>query len=140
MELSWSCLENISRTKAFDIWYLFPFYAVNRNLPRSGAIRQANEELLTKIFGSPDWKQCIYQESPQLSFLDGLNLEKIPNGLKDYIQNRLTETFPTVVPNPALLRNKKNAPIFLLCFAGSNPSSAAKRLSLSGAKHILDHV
>ena len=141
MELSWSCLEKISNTKAFDVWYLFPFSAVNRNLPRSGAIQQGNEKLLTKIFGSSDWKQNIYQESSQLTLLeDDPNLEKIPNGLKDYIQNRLEKTFPSVATNPALLRNEKNSPIFLLCFAGSNPDKKAKGLSLKGAKHILDHV
>ena len=139
MELSWSCLEKIRNTKAFDVWYLFPFSAVNRNLPRSGEIQMPNEALITKIFGSPDWKDHIYKESPQMSLLDGPNLEKT-DGLKDYIQNRLAQTFPTVAPNPVLLRNEKNSPMFLLCFAGSNPSGAAKGLSLNGAKHILDHV
>jgi three-Cys-motif partner protein len=140
MQLSWSCLETISNTKAFDVWYLFPFSAVNRNLPKSGVIRQPNEELLTKIFGSADWKEHIYQESPQISMFDEPDLQKVPNGLKEYIQNRLSETFPTVTPNSAILRNEKNSPIFLLCFAGSNPSSAAKELSLKGAKYILDHI
>jgi hypothetical protein len=75
-----------------------------------------------------------------MTFLGEPDMEKMPGGLKDYIQSRLSQTFPTVAPNPALLRNEKNSPIFLLCFAGSNPSGAAKGLSLKGAKHILDHV
>jgi three-Cys-motif partner protein len=140
MELSWSCLEKIKNTKAFDVWYLFPFSAVNRNLPRSGEIQQANENLLTKIFGSSDWKQYIYQESPQLSMLGDPNMEKVPDGLKDYIQGRLAQTFPTVAQNPALLRNKMNSPMFLLCFAGSNPNEKARGLSLKGANHILKHI
>ena len=140
MELSWSCLEKIKNTKAFDVWYLFPFSAVNRNLPKSGEIQHANENLLTKIFGSSDWKQHIYQESPQLTLFGDPNMEKIPDGLKDYIQSRLSQTFPTVAPNPVLLRNEKNSPIFLLCFAGSNPNEKARGLSIKGAIHILDHV
>jgi three-Cys-motif partner protein len=140
MELSWSCLEKISKTKAFDVWYLFPFSAVNRNLPRSGAIQRQNEDLLTKIFGSPDWKQQIYQESTQTSLFNEPELERIPDGLMDYIQSRLLHTFPTVAPNPVFLRNKQNSPLFLLCFAGSNPSKAAKELSLKGAKYILEHT
>ena len=140
MELSWSCLEKISETKVFDVWYLFPFSATQRNLPRSGSIQQPNEKLLTKIFGSPDWKQHIYQESPQLNIWNDPDMEKIPEGLKDYIQSRLAQTFPTVAPNPALLRNEKNSPLFLLCFAGSNPNVKAMSLSLKGAKHILDYV
>ena len=140
MELSWSCLEKINKTKAFDVWYLFPFSAVNRNLPRSGEIQQVNKELLTKIFGASDWEQRIYQESLQQSLFEDPNMEKIPDGLKQYIQGRLKETFPTVAPNPAMLRNEKNSPLFLLCFAGSNPGEAARGLSLRAAKHILDHV
>ena len=141
MDLGWTSLEKISKTKIFDVWYLFPFSAVTRNLPNSGIIQQANEEKLTRIFGSSDWKQHIYQTSPQQTLFDDLtNLEKIPNGLEDYLQKRLQETFPTVAPNPARLYNEKNSPLFLLCFAGSNPSIKAKRLSLKGANYILNHV
>jgi three-Cys-motif partner protein len=140
MELSWSCLEAIRRTEAFDVWYLFPFSAVSRNLPRSGEIQQANEALLDKIFGNSDWKTRIYQESPQTTLFDETTLEKIPGGLKDYILGRLDETFPTVAKNPVLLRNEKNSPMFLLCFAGSNPSKSAKGLALKGANYILEHV
>ena len=140
MELSWSCLEKICKTKAFDVWYLFPFSATQRNLPRSGEIQQANEDLLTKIFGSTDWKQHIYQESNQMKLWGDPDVEKIPEGLKNYIQSRLNQTFPTIAPNPVMLRNEKNSPMFLLCFAGSNPDVKAKALALKGAKHILDHV
>ena len=140
MELSWSCLTKISNTKVFDVWYLFPFSATQRNLPRSGEIQQANEDLLTKIFGSDDWMQHIYQESNQMKLWGSPDIEKIPEGLKDYLLSRLEQTFPTVAPNPVLLRNDKNSPMFLLCFAGSNPDVKAKALSLRGAKHILDHV
>lgn len=141
MDLSWLCLENISRTKAFDVWYLFPFSAVNRNLPNSGEIRPANENILTKIFGSADWKSKIYTESRQQTIFEEPGLEKVPvDGLKQYVLSRLKDTFYTVAPNPALLKNEKNSPLFLLCFAGSNPSKAAQELSLKGAKHILEKI
>ena len=141
MQLSWTCLEKISETKAFDVWYFFPFSAVNRNLPISGEIQNANKDLLTKIFGTTEWEQNIYKESPQQSFFDDPNLEKIPvYGLKQYIINRLESTFPTVAPNPALLLNSNNSPIFLLCFAASNPGNAARGLALKGANHILEHM
>jgi len=142
MDLSWSCLESISRTKAFDVWYLFPFSAVNRNLTTSGKILPANEAKLTKIFGSSDWKTIIYKESPQLTYLDEPNLAKASvEGLKQYILGRLQETFyGAVAPNPALLRNKMNSSLFLLCFAASNPNEQAKALALKLAKHILEKV
>jgi len=140
MDLDWSSLEKISRTKAFDVWYLFPFSAVTRNLPNSGAIQPANENKLTRVLGSSDWKQYIYEESLQQSLFDEPDLVKIPDGLQQYILNRLNDTFPTVAPNPALLRNEKNSTLFLLCFTGSNPSKKAQERALAGANHILKHI
>ena len=140
MDLEWSSLEKISRTKAFDVWYLFPFSAVTRNLPRSGSIQSANENRLTKVLGSSDWKQYTYEESQQQTLFDEPNLIKVPDGLKQYILRRLNDTFPMVAPNPALLRNEKNSSLFLLCFTGSNPSEKAKARALAGANHILKHI
>ena len=137
MDLTWSSLEKISKTRVFDVWYLFPLSAVTRNLPNNGRIPQAWEDNLTKVFGSPDWKQHIYQESSQMTLFAESEIEKIPNGLIDYIQHRLQDTFPTVSSHPFVLRNTTNAPMFLLCFAGSNPSEKAKKLSLNAANQIL---
>ena len=141
MELSWSCLEKISKTQAFDVWYLFPLSAVTRNLPTDGDIRPATENTLTKVFGAPDWKSKIYTESPQKTLFGEPNMERIPvNGLRQYILGRLKETFCTVAPNPALLKNEKNSPLFLLCFAMNNPGKNARELSLRVANHILEHI
>lgn len=140
MDLAWSSLERISNTRVFDVWYLFPLTAVTRNLPNNGKIPPAWEVNLTKIFGSPDWKQYIYQEASQLSLFEEESLVKIPNGLINYTLLRLKETFPTVAPNPYILRTARRVPLFLLCFAGSNPSEKAKRLSLNIANHILENM
>ena len=140
MDLDWSCLEKISRTEIFDVWYLFPFSAVTRNLPRSGSIKPANERKLTKVLGTSDWKQYLYEESMQQSLFDESELIKVPDGLKQFILRRLRETFPTVAQNPASLRNEKNSSLFLLCFTGSNPSEKAQARALAGANHILKHI
>jgi len=141
MELSWSCLEKISKTQAFDVWYLFPLSAVNRNLPKSGEIHQSNENILTKVFGSDDWKEHIYKESMQMTLMDEAYMEKVTiEEMKQYIIKLLNKTFPTVSPNSAILRNDKNSPLFLLCFAGSNPNPTAHDLSLRGANYILKHI
>lgn len=141
MSMPWSCLEEISKTEAFDIWYLFPFYAVNRNLFRNRNIPAGTKETLTKILGASDWESEIYKESPQLSFFDEKNYEKVgTQEVKEYIIKRLKETFSTVSDKAAILRNEKHAPLFLLCFAGSNPSPAAKKVSLSVANYLLTHI
>ena len=141
MNLEWSCLEHISNTEVFDVWYFFPFMAVNRNLNKNGKIKPANKETLNRILGTEDWENHIYSKSPQLSFLDDDVFQKANvEDIKTYILNRLKQTFPTVSENPVLLSNERKSPQFLLCFAGSNPSSQAKKLSLKAADHILKHM
>jgi len=45
-----------------------------------------------------------------------------------------------VAPNRALLMNSKNSPMFLLCFAASNPSKKVGELALRGVNYILEHI
>lgn len=141
MDLAWNCLNRISLTGVFDVWYLFPFSAVNRNLYKNGKIPLANRKALNEILGTNDWEDKIYSNSPQMSFLDEVNLEKAnTTSIKNYILSRLWETFPTVSPKAVLLQNERNSPMFLLCFAGSNPNPKAQGLSLKAANYILEHI
>ena len=141
MQLSWECLERISNTKALDVWYLFPFSAVNRNLNRNKKIHEANKKIISKILGTDDWEEAIYKESDQMTLFDQVDYEKEDTqGIKNYILDRLRSVFPTVSDNAVLLKNAKNSPYFLLCFAGSNPSQKAKSLSLKVADYLLDKI
>lgn len=35
-QVNWTTLENVAQTKSIDVWYLFPFSALNRMLPKNG--------------------------------------------------------------------------------------------------------
>ena len=142
MDLEWECLNKISSTKVFDVWYLFPFMAVNRNLPKNGKILPANKNKLDRILGvSSNWAGEVYSDSPQLSFLeDNLKQKGSIDIIQNFILRRLKQTFPTVSEKAVLLKNDRNSPQFLLCFAGSNPSSAARKLSLKAADYILTNM
>jgi len=141
MDLEWACLHQVSKTKVFDVWYLFPFMAINRNLYKNGKIPLANKRKISLILGTDDWEKIIYSDSPQLSFFDGNNYQKTSvDNIKNYILARLKQTFPTVSDQAVLLRNDRNSPQFLLCFAGSNPSSQSKMLSLRAADYILSRL
>jgi len=141
MHLPWESLTKICRTGVFDVWYLFPFMAVNRNLFKDGKMPNENREILNRIMGTTDWENEIYKASEQLNLFGTTDYEKTDvGGVKEYIIRRLKETFPTVSSKPALLRNEKNSPVFLLCFAGSNPNKKAHDASLRVANHILSHM
>jgi len=140
MALDWGSLMKISNTQAFDVWYLFPYSAVTRNMNKNGRIPQANKDRLDRLFGTDSWKEEIYKESQQMTLFGDSEIEKSPDGLKSFIIKRLGETFSKVAPNPAILRNVKNSPLFLLCFAVSNPNKGAQDLALKIANHILKHT
>jgi three-Cys-motif partner protein len=141
MDLEWACLSEVSNTRMFDVWYLFPFMAVNRNLYNNSKIPTANKNKLNRILGTNDWEKIIYSDSPQLSFLEENIKQKTSiNNIKNFILTRLKQTFPTVSDQAELLRNERNSPLFLLCFAGSNPSKRASVLSLKAADYILSRM
>jgi len=142
MSLSWECLEEISKTQIFDVWYLFPFMALNRNLYKDiSKLPQANKDKITSILGTYEWIKEIYNESPQTNLFDeDVYEKKAVEDVKKYILKRLATIFPTVSPNAVLLRNSVNSPIFLLCFMGSNPNPKAIKPSLQVADHILKHA
>ena len=58
------------------------------------------------------------------------------NDIEDYVGKRLKTIFPHVEP-PKRLLSQKNAPLFSLFFAVSNPQAAAITLAKKGAAHIL---
>jgi three-Cys-motif partner protein len=141
MQLSWESLENVSKTRAIDVWYFFPFYALNRNLQTKGIIPDSSKKAISRLLGTDKWEEEIYKESLQLTLFGESTLEKTDTeGLRKYIIKRLSQTFPAVSDKAALLNNEKNAPIFLLCFAGSNPSEKAKEASLRVANHLLSNI
>ena len=143
MDLRWDCLNKVSATKVLDVWYLFPFMALNRNFYRNGKIPKANKEKISLILGidESEWESKIYSNSPQLSFLeDNIKQKASIDGIKNLVINRLKQTFPTVSEKAVILRNKTKSPQFLLCFAASNPSKAAGHLSKKVADDILSKM
>ena len=135
-------LHSIASTKAIDVWYLFPVMAAQRLMPNDVKVYDnynSWKKKLDELFGSDDWYSRFYQESPQLT-LDGFGeIEKTvsEDTLKAYIIERLKVVFPNVASNPRMLYNTNNSPLFLFCFAVSNPDNRAFGLALKVANHIL---
>jgi three-Cys-motif partner protein len=142
MNLKWSSLEAISNTKAFDLWYLFPLSALARVLQRDGKIPVLHKEKINYLLGTTEWENEIYYESPQISLFGEQYLERLSiDGIRRYIIRRLKSVFPGVSDESTVLRNpQNNSPLFLLCFATSNPSNKVIKISLNAADHILTHT
>lgn len=139
MQVEWKTIESIAQTQAIDLWILFPLgQAVNRLLTRHEPPKGAWADRLTTIFGSNEWKEAFYRRKMQHTlFGDQEVLEKDADfrAIGEFFVERLKSVFMGVAANPLPLRNSRNVPIFLLCFAAANPKGA--RTAVKIAQNIL---
>ncbi|MGB3767589.1 MAG: three-Cys-motif partner protein TcmP [Phormidesmis sp.] len=143
MQVPWSTVEKIAKTQAIDLWYLFPIgVAVNRLLKKNGEISTSNRESLDRIFGETDWFEAFYDlvKINDIFGTTSVRHEKTADfdTIKAYLIRRLKDTFPGVAENPLCLKNSRNAPLYLLCFACSNRYGADVATKI--AQHILSPV
>ncbi len=121
----------------FFLWLL----TVNRNLKNDGEIRDAWRDKLNSVFGDDDWFQKFYQrpQQKQISIFDEKDrwqkTDDIFAEVEQYFMKQLQGIFAGVADNPLSLRNSKNVPLYLLCFAAGNPRGAPTAVKI--AQHIL---
>lgn len=147
MEVEWETLTYISKTKAIDLWYLFPTNGVIRQLNKTLSSIEREEkyksEAIDRIFGNCDWRNEFYKiETPQQNDLFGdIALEPLKDTnirkLEEFTKKRLETIFP-VVAKPLVLP-QKGAQLFSLFFCVSNPNEKAIGLSMRAANYILQN-
>jgi len=146
-QVNWTTLEYVAQTKSIDVWYLFPFSALERMLPKNGRYDKW-EDCIDRLLGDPGWRDEFYKKDPQMTLFDFLPEQRQSDGerivkdanpehIKDYILSRLGTIFPCVSNHARIFRNRRRSPMFLFCFAVSNESIAAQKLALRIANHIL---
>lgn len=139
MQVEWDTIKALAKTKAIDVWILFPLgVAVNRLLRKDGVINSKIKERLDKIFGSDDWISEFYiEEETESLFGSEQRTRKIGDfdKISKYFNNRLKSIFAGVAENPIPLFNSRNNPLYLLCFAAANERGAKAALNI--ANYIL---
>lgn len=148
-QVNWAMLENVAQTKSIDVWYLFPFSALERMLPKNGKYDRW-ENCIDRLLGDSGWREEFYKKDPQMTLFDNFSeseqcdsermiKDANPDHIKKYILSRLEKIFPCVSKEAQIFRNSKNSPMFLFCFAVSNESPKAQRLALRIANYILEN-
>jgi three-Cys-motif partner protein len=139
MEVEWSLIEAIAETQAIDLWLLFPLgVAVNRLLPRKNPPPEGWDRALTRMFGTDDWRDAFYNVTVDDTLFGKVEQTKRsvdPAKIGEYFVKRLKTVFCSVAENPLPLRNSRNVPLYLLCFAAGNPRGAKTAVKI--AQHIL---
>jgi three-Cys-motif partner protein len=141
MQVEWKTIEAIGKTKAIDLWLLFPLgIGVNRLLTRSGQIPESWRHRLNVLLGNETWYDEFYRvESVPTLFGDSDRVVKATTEtIGRYFNERLKSVFASVAEEPGVLRNSANCPLYLLCFAVGNKSGAPVALRI--ANHLLKGV
>lgn len=140
MQVEWATIEAIAKTKAIDLWILFPLgMAVNRLLTRKQPPPKNWADALTRFFGNEDWKREFYPKRKERTLFGEEETERKEadfEQIKRYFLKRLKSVFEKAAPNPLVLTNSKGVPIYLLCFAAGNPRGAATAVKI--ATYILN--
>jgi three-Cys-motif partner protein len=140
MSVDWVTLQAIARTQSMDMWYLFPLMAVNRLLPRERPPLPEWEDKLNRFFGTANWRDEFYRQRSAPTLFDEVPDETITrigdmDRIRDFVLARFRAIFPAVADNPRFLCTQTGTPLFLLCFAASNPRGAP--IAIRIAQHIL---
>jgi three-Cys-motif partner protein len=136
MQVNWDTVSTLGRTKAVDLWYLFPLGVV-RMLTKDGKIEQSWQDRLDKLFGTSDWRERFYKTKTETNLFgeqDVTNRNATVKTVQSYIEERLKTAFTAVAPS-LVLKNSKASPMFALCFAAGNERGAP--IALRIAKSIL---
>ena len=135
MAVKWNTIEAIANTQAIDLWILFPLgMAVNRLLRKDAKINRTVQNTLNEFFGTEDWFKEFYKndESPSLfGPLSGQQKVADFDSIEAYFIERLESVFTKVAKNPLRLYNRRNNPLYLLCFAAGNPKGASTAVKIA---------
>jgi hypothetical protein len=141
------CLDDLDELAALralrhdwsPLWILFPLgVAVNRLLTRNEPPPKKWAEALTRFFGSEEWKQEFYPKKTERTLFGDVETERKEANFErigHFFLKRLETVFAQVAPNPLILTNSKEVPMYLLCFATGNPKGAPTAVKI--AKDIL---
>ena len=139
-QVEWDTIKTIAASVNIDIWYLFPYCAVNRMTPEHGAVDKKWAERLDLLFGDDGWRDEFFVENPQGNLFaePGKIKSTSPEKVERYIVDRLkTVCPPTGVAPHGLQLVGRGQVMYILLFACTNPSNAAQALARKYADQLL---
>jgi three-Cys-motif partner protein len=141
MTVPWATLQKIARTRALDVWYLFPLSGVYRQAANDfDKVDQSKSNSLDEVLGTLTWRDHFYKADGQAGLLgeqEGRIRVATPEDIAGFVHHRLAEVFRGWVSDPLYLRSSNGAPLFALFCCIANPSPKAVELAKKIASHIL---
>lgn len=134
--VEWKVISALAKTRAVDLWILFPYSAVNRMLMRNRKPQGALAERLTKVFGTADWENSFYSSRRFRPLLAETHVEEAHKSVAhreiiDFFMARLRKEFEAVA-DPKPLYNSRSL-LFMLIFAAGNAASAKTGIKIANS-------
>jgi len=141
MDVEWRTIEAIAKTRAIDLWLLFPLgIGPSRVMPNQQIPESKWADRLTKLFGTEEWKSRFYRQGEGELDLFGVKQDSTTKiaGVDEilaYFLERLKAIFERIVERPLILKNSKQSPMYALCFAAGNEKGAP--IAVKIASHLV---
>ena len=141
LQVKYGTLEALARTKAVDVWYLVPVFAMYRQVRGDGQVVDDGGKSVDDALGTTDWRNVVAVEHrmPGL-FEDEVVFSKKAVDVASFeriAKERLAAAFGGRVLDRALPLGRNGLHEFSLMFASANPSDRAWNLASKLATAVL---
>lgn len=119
LHLKWQTIKAAAELKTIDIFINFPIMDINRNIlfENPEKAKMEDVERMNAFWGDESWRQLLYREQRTLfGETQHVKIENYQILAKEFCK-RLKNIGFNDVPEPILMTNKKNGPLYYLCFA-----------------------
>lgn len=141
MNVRWETLELLAKTRAADVWYLFPLEGVNRQLAHQlDRVDEHKQLKLDQIFGTSKWRQELYDVRLQPSLLEMMEPVSDRAVSKRQIETYALQRFQSIfsfVSEPLPLVNEMDRQLFSLICLANPETDKARELIEKGVKWVI---
>lgn len=141
-QVGWGTIEAIARTRAIDLWYLFPAHlGINRQISASGQFDKYKAASLDKVLGTSEWREQfvaqinrenLWGEIEQTSFK-----QSTVDSVTRFMIERMKTVFKGVVLDEWLPLGRRGSHWYSLIFACANPNPNAKEIAERVARAVM---
>lgn len=124
MQVPWSTIAKIGKTRAIEVFINFPVgMAIQRLLKNSGEFTQEERHKLDQYFGTNEWYDLLYDSTQDLFGEKTQKIQRAGDRLVSWYRGRLKEVFG-FVSTAREIQNTRGRPLYYLIFAGPNKTGA----------------
>jgi three-Cys-motif partner protein len=130
LQIKFETLQSLAKTKAVDLWYLVPVFAMYRQVRGDGGVLDDGGRSVDEALGTDVWRNVVAEEEQRTDLFGEITtvskravdiawFEKVA-------KDRLKDAFEGRVVEQALALGRNGLHEFSLMFAWANPSERAK--------------